>query len=229
MKTEQEINFLQILDGLRLDMFSHLIKNEIVDAKNALSEQGQKEASYYTHCIHGRTLTPPFPDDLHEIVLGLGCFWGAERRFWSQPGVYTTAVGYAGGHTESPTYEEVCSGLTGHAEVVKVVFDFAQITLQEVLNIFWESHNPTEGMRQGNDQGTQYRSVIYCHTNEQLNLALSSKNAYQENLKQSGYPAITTEILPSTIFYYAEKYHQQYLAKNPNGYCGLKGTGVNSA
>tara|TARA_B110001469_G_C9619107_1_gene308422 strand:+ start:319 stop:1008 length:690 start_codon:yes stop_codon:yes gene_type:complete len=229
MKTEQEINFLQILDGLRLDMFSHLTKNEIVDAKNALSEQGQKEASYYTHCIHGRTLTPPFPDDLHEIVLGLGCFWGAERRFWSQPGVYTTAVGYAGGHTESPTYEEVCSGLTGHAEVVKVVFDFAQITLQEVLNIFWESHNPTEGMRQGNDQGTQYRSVIYCHTNEQLNLALSSKNAYQENLKQSGYPAITTEILPSTIFYYAEKYHQQYLAKNPNGYCGLKGTGVKSA
>ena len=229
MKTEQEINFLQILDGLRLDMFSHLIKNEIVDAKNALSEQGQKEASHYTHCIHGRTLTPPFPDDLHEIVLGLGCFWGAERRFWSQPGVYTTAVGYAGGHTESPTYEEVCSGLTGHAEVVKVVFDFAQITLQEVLNIFWESHNPTEGMRQGNDQGTQYRSVIYCHTNEQLNLALSSKNAYQENLKQSGYPAITTEILPSTIFYYAEKYHQQYLAKNPNGYCGLKGTGVKSA
>ena len=229
MKTEQEINFLQILDGLRLDMFSHLIKNETVDAKNALSEQGQKEASHYTHCIHGRTLTPPFPDDLHEIVLGLGCFWGAERRFWSQPGVYTTAVGYAGGHTESPTYEEVCSGLTGHAEVVKVVFDFAQITLQEVLNIFWESHNPTEGMRQGNDQGTQYRSVIYCHTNEQLNLALSSKNAYQENLKQSGYPAITTEILPSTIFYYAEKYHQQYLAKNPNGYCGLKGTGVKSA
>ena len=229
MKTEQEINFLQILDGLRLDMFSHLIKNEIVDAKNALSEQGQKEASHYTHCIHGRTLTPPFPDDLHEIVLGLGCFWGAERRFWSQPGVYTTAVGYAGGYTESPTYEEVCSGLTGHAEVVKVVFDFAQITLQEVLNIFWESHNPTEGMRQGNDQGTQYRSVIYCHTNEQLNLALSSKNAYQENLKQSGYPAITTEILPSTIFYYAEKYHQQYLAKNPNGYCGLKGTGVKSA
>jgi len=229
MKTEQEINFLQILDGLRLDMFSHLIKNEIVDAKNALSEQGQKEASHYTHCIHGRTLTPPFPDDLHEIVLGLGCFWGAERRFWSQPGVYTTAVGYAGGYTKSPTYEEVCSGLTGHAEVVKVVFDFAQITLQEVLNIFWESHNPTEGMRQGNDQGTQYRSVIYCHTNEQLNLALSSKNAYQENLKQSGYPAITTEILPNTIFYYAEKYHQQYLAKNPNGYCGLKGTGVKSA
>ncbi|MFT7267507.1 MAG: peptide-methionine (S)-S-oxide reductase [Porticoccus sp.] len=209
-------------------MSGHSVKNEVIDAENALPGQGQKEASNYTHCIHGRTLTPPFPNGFHEIILGLGCFWGAERRFWSQPGVYTTVAGYAGGYTENPTYEEVCSGLTGHAEVVKVVFDFAQITLQEVLNIFWESHNPTEGMRQGSDQGTQYRSVIYCYTSEQLNLALSSKNAYQENLKQSGYPAITTEILSSTIFYYAEKHHQQYLAKNPNGYCGLKGTGVKS-
>ncbi len=209
-------------------MSGYSVKSKLIDAENALPGRSQKKAIDYTHCVHGRTLTPPFPDDLHEIVLGLGCFWGAERRFWSQPGVYTTAVGYAGGYTENPTYEEVCSGLTGHAEVVKVVFDFAQITLQEVFNIFWGSHNPTEGMRQGNDQGTQYRSVIYCYTNEQLNLALSSKNSYQENLKQSGYPAITTEILSNTIFYYAEKYHQQYLAKNPNGYCGLKGTGIKS-
>ena len=205
------------------------VKSAMIDAENALLGRSQKEIIDYTHCVHGRTLTPPFPCDLHEIILGLGCFWGAERRFWVQSGVYTTAVGYAGGYTENPTYEEVCSGLTGHTEVVKVVFDLAQITLQEVLSIFWESHNPTEGMRQGNDQGTQYRSVIYCYTNEQLDLALSSKDTYQKNLEQSGYPVITTEILSGKIFYYAEKYHQQYLAKNPNGYCGLKGTGVKSA
>jgi len=179
-----------------------------------------------THYENGHPIVPPFPDGMQEIVFGMGCFWGAERRFWIQEGVYTTAVGYAGGYTENPTYEEVCSGLTGHTEVVKVVFDPTVVTLEQLLKVFWEAHDPTQGMRQGNDTGTQYRSAIYCANDQQMKLILQSKEQYQALLEQSGFPSITTEISQDKPFYYAEDYHQQYLAKNPGGYCSLKGTGV---
>lgn len=179
-----------------------------------------------THYENGHPIVPSFPDGMQEIVFGMGCFWGAERRFWIQEGVYTTAVGYAGGYTENPTYEEVCSGLTGHTEVVKVVFDPTVVTLEQLLKVFWEAHDPTQGMRQGNDTGTQYRSAIYCANDQQMKLILQSKEQYQSLLEQSGFPSITTEISQDKPFYYAEDYHQQYLAKNPGGYCGLKGTGV---
>lgn len=189
---------------------------------------GRKEKIPVTH-VHkalGAPLQEPFPAGLDKIVFGLGCFWGAERRFWQQEGVYTTAVGYAAGYTPNPTYEEVCSGLTGHNEVVLVVFDPAKTSLAKLLKVFWESHNPTEGMRQGNDRGTQYRSGIYTFNNQQVDVAKATQAEYQAALNAAGLGEITTEILPLNEFYYAESYHQQYLAKNPNGYCGLGGTGV---
>jgi peptide-methionine (S)-S-oxide reductase len=171
-------------------------------------------------------LQGPFPDGLEQAVFGMGCFWGAERVFWELPGVYTTAVGYAGGYTRNPTYKEVCSGQTGHAEVVLVVFDPARVSYEELLRLFWESHDPTQGMRQGNDLGTQYRSVIYLHGEAQRAAAEASREAFQAALAEKGYGRITTEITEAPEFYYAEDYHQQYLAKNPGGYCGLGGTGA---
>jgi peptide-methionine (S)-S-oxide reductase len=179
-----------------------------------------------THFVNGHPLNGPFPAQYQQAVFGMGCFWGAERRFWQTPGVYSTAVGYAGGTTPNPTYEEVCSGGTGHSEVVLVVFDPAVVSYEELLRVFWEAHDPTQGMRQGNDVGTQYRSVIYTYGDAQLESARRSQQAFQQALKASGYGAITTEIRSAPAFYYAEHYHQQYLAKVPNGYCGLGGTGV---
>jgi peptide-methionine (S)-S-oxide reductase len=178
------------------------------------------------HAVLGTPMKPPFPDGYQTAILGLGCFWGAEKAFWNLPGVYTTAVGYAGGYTENPTYEEVCSGRTGHTEAVLVVFDPAKISYAEILRTFWEGHDPTQGMRQGNDVGSQYRSAIYTTTPEQAEIVQASKVAYEDQLKASGYGEITTEIAPAGEFYYAEDYHQQYLHKNPLGYCGLGGTGV---
>ena len=178
------------------------------------------------HFVNGHPLRPPFPAGLEQAVFGLGCFWGAERRFWQTPGVTSTAVGYAGGHTPNPTYQEVCTGLTGHAEVVLVVFDPERVDYESLLRVFWESHDPTQGMRQGNDVGTQYRSAIYCYGPEQQRAAEASRDAYQRALDAAGHGRITTEIAPAPTFYYAEEYHQQYLAKNPGGYCGLGGTGV---
>jgi peptide-methionine (S)-S-oxide reductase len=178
------------------------------------------------HYVNGHPLKPPFPQGLETAVFGMGCFWGAERCFWQLPGVYTTAVGYAGGATPNPTYEEVCSGHTGHAEVVLVVYDPKQASYQTLLKTFWESHDPTQGMRQGNDIGTQYRSAIYCTTPEQRRLAEASREAYAAALRTAGRGAVTTEIRDAPEFFYAEDYHQQYLAKNPGGYCGLGGTGV---
>jgi peptide-methionine (S)-S-oxide reductase len=178
------------------------------------------------HEVLGTPLTPPFPDGLEQAIVGLGCFWGAERVFWRAPGIYTTAVGYAGGHTPNPTYEETCTGRTGHTEAVLVVFDPQQTSYEEILRLFWENHDPTQGMRQGNDVGTQYRSAIYATTDEQLAAAQASRETFQAELAKAGYGEISTEIAPAGPFYYAEPYHQQYLAKNPNGYCGLGGTGV---
>ena len=178
------------------------------------------------HFVNGHPLRDAF-DGLAQVEFGLGCFWGAERKFWTVPGVYSTSVGYAGGGTPNATYEEVCSGQTGHNEVVRVVYDPAQVSFERLLQVFWESHDPTQGMRQGNDVGTQYRSGIHCHTPEQQVAAEASRQAYQQQLKAAGYGDITTEIVyPAPPFHYAEDYHQQYLAKNPNGYCGLGGTGV---
>ena len=178
------------------------------------------------HYVNDHSLQPPFPAGMERALFGLGCFWGAERKFWTQPGVYSTAAGYAGGFTPNPTYEEVCSGLTGHAEVVLVVFDPAIVLYAQLLKVFWESHDPTQGMRQGNDVGTQYRSAIYVHDAAQRAAALASRAAYQRALTAAGRGQITTEIADVLPFYYAEEYHQQYLAKNPGGYCGLGGTGV---
>lgn len=178
------------------------------------------------HYVNGNALQGPFPAGLQRAIFALGCFWGAERRFWQQPGVWSTAVGYAGGLTPNPTYEEVCSGLTGHTEVVLVVFDPQQTTYQALLKVFWEAHNPTQGMRQGNDIGTQYRSAIYTLDAAQQAAAEASREAFQQALDQAGLGPITSEIAPAGPFYYAEAYHQQYLAKNPGGYCGLGGTGV---
>lgn len=178
------------------------------------------------HYVNDNPLQPPFPEGMEVAVFGLGCFWGAERKFWQTEGVFSTAVGYAAGHTPNPTYREVCSGMTGHNEVVQVVFDPQVVSYETLLKVFWESHNPTQGMRQGNDAGTQYRSGIYTTTEAQQQLATASLRAYQAQLKEAGYGDITTEILPAPPFYYAEDYHQQYLAKNPGGYCGLGGTGV---
>ncbi|MGQ0547511.1 MAG: peptide-methionine (S)-S-oxide reductase MsrA [Betaproteobacteria bacterium] len=178
------------------------------------------------HFVNGHPLTPPFLEGMQQAVFGMGCFWGAERLFWKLPGVYSTAVGYAGGETKNPTYEEVCSGFTNHAEVVLVVFDPKIVTYEELLKVFWEGHDPTQGMRQGNDAGTQYRSTIYTYGDEQAKLAVQTKAAFEKALKVKGFGPITTEIRAAPEFYYAEDYHQQYLGKNPNGYCGLGGTGV---
>lgn len=178
------------------------------------------------HFVNGNSLKPPFPEGMELALFGLGCFWGAERKFWQQPGVYSTSVGYAAGLTPNPTYREVCSGLTGHNEVVRVVYDPKVISYEALLKVFWESHDPTQGMRQGNDVGTQYRSGIYTYSDEQRKFAEASRNMYQQALSKAGYGKITTEILDAPEFYYAEDYHQQYLAKNPGGYCGLGGTSV---
>lgn len=178
------------------------------------------------HFVNGNSLKPPYPDGFEVALFGLGCFWGAERKFWQQNGVFSTAVGYAAGSTPNPTYQEVCSGRTGHNEVVQVVFDPTVISYEKLLKVFWESHNPTQGMKQGNDTGTQYRSGIYAYSQAQRQLAETSRTAYQQALNASGYGEITTEIIDAPEFYYAEGYHQQYLAKNPGGYCGLGGTNV---
>jgi peptide-methionine (S)-S-oxide reductase len=178
------------------------------------------------HFVNGAALKPPFPEGLEEAVFGLGCFWGAERKFWQTPGVWTTAAGYAGGLTPNPTYEEVCSGRTGHTEVVRVIFDPKQVSYDELLRIFFENHDPTQGMRQGGDVGTQYRSAIYTTSPAQKDAALAARAAYDERLRAAGYGPITTEVREAPDFYYAEDYHQQYLAKNPGGYCGIGGTGV---
>ena len=199
---------------------------EIPPAAQALPGRDEMMQLSPTHLVLGTSMLEPFPDDCDQIVLGLGCFWGAERKFWNLPGVYTTAVGYAAGHTPNPSYEEVCSGMTGHNEVVLVVYYPAEVSVESLLQTFWESHNPTQGMRQGNDQGTQYRSGIYFNLENQRIAADKSLQQYQQNLQQAGYTQITTEIQEAGPFYYAEDYHQQYLEKNPSGYCGLGGTGI---
>src|SRR5690348_2857536 len=201
-------------------------KVEMPSREEALPGRAEKMDVPERHFVNGNRLEPPFPAGLETAIFGLGCFWGAERKFWQAPGVWSTAVGYAGGPTPNPTYEEVCSGLTGHNEVVLVVFDPKRISYGALLKIFWESHDPTQGMRQGNDVGTQYRSGIYVNSPEQRRLAEVSRDAYQRVLSQSGFGPVTTEILDAPPFYYAEDYHQQYLAKNPGGYCGLGGTGL---
>jgi peptide-methionine (S)-S-oxide reductase len=202
-------------------------KTRMVSPEDALPGREAKMAVQERHLVNGNPLEPPFPDGFHKAVFGMGCFWGAERVFWRTPGVWTTAVGYSGGHTPNPTYEEVCSGMTGHAEVVLVVFDPAVIGYEELLRVFWENHDPTQGMRQGNDVGTQYRSAIYTFDELQRKSAEVSRDAYQDALRRSGHRReITTEIEDARELYYAEEYHQQYLERNPNGYCGLGGTGV---
>jgi peptide-methionine (S)-S-oxide reductase len=199
----------------------------MVDPDRALPGRSEPVLVAEAHFVNGRSMTPPWPDGYQSAVFGLGCFWGAERVFWLTRGVWTTAVGYAGGYTPNPTYEEVCSGRTGHAEVVLVVWDPARITFEAVLKGFWEDHDPTQGMRQGNDVGTQYRSAIYTTADTQNDVIKASSEAYQAALLRAGHrAAITTEIAPAGPFYYAEDYHQQYLAKNPGGYCGIGGTGV---
>jgi peptide-methionine (S)-S-oxide reductase len=201
-------------------------KSRMVSSADALPGRMQRMPVPATHFVNGNRLEPPFPAGLSLAVFAMGCFWGAERCFWTRKGVYSTAVGYAGGFTPNPTYEEVCSGRTGHAEVVRVVFDPAAISYDELLRVFWESHDPTQGMRQGNDIGTQYRSAIYSHDAAQRAAAEASRDAYQRALTAARRGEITTEIADAPEFYYAEAYHQQYLAKNPGGYCGLGGTGV---
>ena len=207
-------------------MFGTYKKAVMPRPEQALQGRAGKMPVTNRHFVNGHPLRAPFPEHLALAMFGMGCFWGAEKRFWQLPGVYSTAVGYAAGYTPNPSYQEVCTGQTGHNEVVLVVYDPAQISYEQLLKVFWESHNPTQGMRQGNDIGTQYRSGIYTYTPAQQAAAEQSLANYQQALKQAGYPAVTTEILPTPEFYYAEDYHQQYLAKNPDGYCGLGGTGV---
>ena len=205
-------------------MFMNKLK--LPTKETALPGRSEKMPVPAKHHVNGAPLEPPFPDGLERALFALGCFWGAERKFWQTPGVYTTAVGYAGGHTPNPTYREVCSGATGHAEVVLVVFDPRKVSYADLVKVFWENHDPTQGMRQGNDVGTQYRSAIYYFDDAQREIAERSRDAYQQELGRAGYGAITTEIVAAPEFYYAEDYHQQYLAKNPGGYCGIGGTGV---
>jgi len=202
---------------------------EIPSSAQALPGREEKMQLNSVHYVHGRSMVEPFPQNMEKVTFGLGCFWGAEKKFWNLEGVYTTAVGYAAGHTLNPSYEEVCTGMTGHNEVILVVYDPAVVSLQILLKVFWESHDPTQGMRQGNDQGTQYRSGIYYSNESQHEQAVSSMNDYQVNLSAQGLSMITTEIKAAGEFYYAEDYHQQYLAKNLSGYCGLGGTGVLSS
>jgi peptide-methionine (S)-S-oxide reductase len=194
--------------------------------EEALPGRAQKMPVPAKHFVNGNRLEPPFPDGMELALFGMGCFWGAERKFWTLPGVHSTSVGYAAGHTPNPTYREVCSGETAHTEAVRVVFDPGVVPYDRLLQVFWESHDPTQGMRQGNDVGTQYRSGIYTYSPAQRRLAEQTRDAFQEGLRAAGYGRITTEILDAPEFYYAEDYHQQYLAKNPDGYCGLGGTGV---
>jgi len=201
-------------------------KTRMVSPTQALPGRATPMSAPERHFVNGHSLKPPFPAGLQEAVFGLGCFWGAERKFWQQPGVYVTAAGYAGGYTPNPIYEEVCSGRTGHAEVVRVVFDPKLVNYAQLLKLFWEAHDPTQGMRQGNDIGTQYRSCIYTFGEAQQHAAEDSLRRYQQALLAAGHTAVTTGIQPAGEFYYAEDYHQQYLAKNPDGYCGLGGTGV---
>jgi peptide-methionine (S)-S-oxide reductase len=201
-------------------------KLKLPTQESALPGRSERMPVPAAHDVNGARLEPPFPAGLERAMFALGCFWGAERKFWQIPGVYTTAVGYAGGYTPNPTYREVCSGATGHAEVVLVVFDPRKVSYSDLVKVFWESHDPTQGMRQGNDVGTQYRSAIYYYDDEQREIAERSREAYQQQLSAAGYGAITTEITHAPEFYYAEDYHQQYLSKNPGGYCGLGGTGV---
>ena len=207
-------------------MFGRDKKLTLPTNDEALPGRDQPLAVPEAHFVNGNPLRGPFPGHLREAVFGLGCFWGAERRFWETPGVYTTAAGYAGGLSRNPTYEEVCSGMTGHTEVVLVVYDPEVVSYDALLAVFWEAHDPTQGMRQGNDIGTQYRSAIYTYDDAQQQAARQSQASYQPRLSAAGYGTITTEILPLDTFYYAEDYHQQYLAKNPGGYCGIGGTGV---
>ena len=207
-------------------MFLANKKLDIPTADEALPGRSEKMPVPDAHFVNGNPLTPPFPDGMEQALVGMGCFWGAEKAFWSLDGVYTTAVGYAGGATPNPTYQEVCTGRTGHTEVVLVVFDPKAISYESLLKTFWENHDPTQGMRQGNDVGTQYRSAVYTFNDEQARVALASRDAYQEKLSAAGYDPITTELADAPELYYAEEYHQQYLAKNPGGYCGLGGTGV---
>jgi len=201
-------------------------KIKMPSAEEALPGREQRMPVPERHYVLGTPLEPPFPEGMERAVVGMGCFWGAERLFWQLDGVYTTAVGYAGGLTPNPTYEEVCSGRTGHAEVVLVVFDPAKLSYEDLLRAFWEGHDPTQGMRQGGDIGTQYRSAIYTSSESQREAALASRERYQQRLGEAGYADITTEVANEPEFFYAEDYHQQYLAKNPGGYCGLGGTGV---
>ncbi len=203
-----------------------LNKMKMPAREEALPGRSEKMAVPDRHFVHLARLEPPFPEGSQKALFALGCFWGAERKFWQIPGVITTAVGYAGGFTPNPTYREVCSGMTGHAETVLVVYDPARVSYEDLLRVFWESHDPTQGMRQGNDIGTQYRSAIYYFDEAQRDAALRSRDAYQARLREAGYGRITTEIEPASDFFYAEDYHQQYLQKNPWGYCGLGGTGV---
>ena len=208
-------------------MFAFMKKSKsLLPAAGTLPGRAEKMRVPERHFINRNALEAPFPAGMEQAVFGLGCFWGAEKLFWNIPGVYSTAVGYAGGETKNPSYDEVCSGMTNHTEAVLVVFDPKKVSYEALLKAFWEGHDPTQGMRQGNDSGTQYRSAIYAYGDEQLQKALSSKNAFESELKKKGFSSITTEIQPPPEFYYAEDYHQQYLAKNLNGYCGLGGTGV---
>jgi peptide-methionine (S)-S-oxide reductase len=207
-------------------LFSSPMKLRLPAPDQALPGRAEAMPVPETHYVNGHVLEPPFPAGLEQAVFGMGCFWGAERTFWQAPGVYSTAVGYAGGYTPNPTYREVCSGMTGHTEVVLVVFDPTITSYDEMLRIFWENHDPTQGMRQGNDVGTQYRSAVYTYSPEQRRAAEASREAFQQRLLQAGFGAITAEIADAPPFFYAEDYHQQYLAKNPGGYCGLAGTGV---
>ncbi|XP_036437060.1 mitochondrial peptide methionine sulfoxide reductase [Colossoma macropomum] len=222
------------LDRLRL-IWRHFVhsrmgemssKIQMPSPEQALAGRPDSRTVSAKHHVSGNRMVPPFPEGLQMAMFGMGCFWGAERKFWRQKGVYSTQVGYSGGYTPNPTYEEVCTGKTGHAEVVRVVFEPGKISYAHLLKVFWESHNPTQGMRQGNDVGTTYRSAIYAYTQEQLNQALASKEEYQKVLTEEGFGPITTEIAMAKEFFYAEDYHQQYLSKNPGGYCGLGGTGV---
>jgi peptide-methionine (S)-S-oxide reductase len=201
-------------------------KSEMPAREDALPGRSDPIVIAEQHFVNGRSIQEPFPDDFDKAIFGVGCFWGAERRFWQTEGVYTTAVGYAGGFTQNPTYQEVCAGMTGHNEVVLVVYDPGLVSYDDLLKVFWELHNPTQGMRQGNDIGTQYRSGIYAVDDVQIEAAKASKSSFQAALSSAGYGTITTEIIDAPVFYYAEEPHQQYLAKVPGGYCGLGGTGV---
>jgi peptide-methionine (S)-S-oxide reductase len=207
-------------------MFKCYKEAEMLTPEKALPGRKEKKPVLEKHYVNGHPLVPPFPKGMEQALFGMGCFWGAERKFWQMEGVYTTAVGYAGGYTPNPTYQEVCTGMTGHAEVVLIVYDPQIVSYQSLLKVFWESHNPTQGMRQGNDIGTQYRSAIYTYNDKQKSAAEASREIYEKELLKAGFSPISTEIRTAPEFYYAEPYHQQYLAKNPSGYCGMGGTRV---